>query len=242
MATMSKAKPEPRVLPKRFYTDVAVQQNGAAFQVLLDGKPVRTFAKKMLQVNAQQLADAIAAEWRAQAEYINTDTMPLTRLANLTLDRMEADREALLAEMVGYAETDLVCYRAEGELGVRQAQHFNPLLDWAANEFGIEMVLTEGVMPIAQSAMAMEVVGAQFSGASDAELAALSMLLPILGSAVLTLAVWKGRIPIEQALVAARLDEAFQAEQWGEDPMAAEAWANKCRDARACAVFLACAA
>lgn len=240
MVSMSSAKPEPRALPKRFYAAVDVQHKDGHFLILLDGKPVRTFAKKLLQVDVQQLAEAIAEEWRAQAQVIDTDTMPLTRLVNIVLDRSAEDRDAWFADVTGYAETDLVCYRAGGEAGLRMRQDtvFDPVLVWANAEFGIALQVTQDVMPITQEAGSLEKLSAVYAQASDAEMAALAMLVPILGSAILTLAVWKQRIGIEEALAAARLEEDFQAEQWGADEDSLQAWAGKCRDARAAAFFL----
>ena len=63
------------------------------FRLLLDGKPVRTPAKKQLVLPTRALADAVAAEWEAQKVRIDPVTMPLTRLANSAIDGV-AGREA----------------------------------------------------------------------------------------------------------------------------------------------------
>ena len=278
MASMSKAKPENRALPKRFYTAVAVQQSADGFGIALDGKLLRTQGRNPLHVASQQLAGAIADEWEAQAEFINPDTMPLARLINLTIDRVPADRAALLMELARYGQTDLVCYRApqdaviarqsrsnpassvcetitlsapnswiasalEGprndeSLRQRQDTIFTPILDWLRAAYGIDLAVTEGVMPVAQSTASQQRMAALFAEASDGQLAALCMMVPLLGSAVLALAVWKGRIAVEEALIAARLDEDFQAEKWGADPLAVAAWEAKARDVRASGFFL----
>ena len=239
MVGMSKAKPDPKSFPKRFYAQVSVQQHVAAFSVLLDGKPIRTPAKKLLSVASQQLAENIAAEWHAQKEFINTDSMPLMRLASIALDRIAQDRAELLADTANYAETDLLCYRSDDAvLQQKQVQHFDPILDWLAAEFSAPLYITNSVMPVQQKAASLDAIAAAFSAANDGELTGLAMLVPILGSAVLTLAVWKRRITINEALTLARLDETHQAQQWGADHESAEAWANKCRDARAAAFFL----
>ena len=69
-------------------------------------------------------------------------------------------------------------------------------------------------------------------------LIALAMMVPLVGSALLTLAVWKCFLGVEDALVAARLDENAQAERWGEDLEVTRAWEVKANDIRACAFFL----
>ena len=51
---------------KRFWKDVAVVEDG----IRLDGRPVRTPARAELKLPTAALAEAVAGEWRAQAESI----------------------------------------------------------------------------------------------------------------------------------------------------------------------------
>ncbi|MFZ4540762.1 MAG: ATP12 family chaperone protein [Rickettsiales bacterium] len=250
MVGMSKAKAENRPLPKRFYAAASMVQHDGNFAITLDGKFVRTPQQQLLQTSTLELAQYIVAEWEAQQEFIDTDTMPLTRLLNIALDRVAMDRDALLIDITGYGETDLLCYRAPLEntalpiasshdiLRAKQVQHFDPILDWAHKKHGMEFVVTDGLMPVLQPEQTMQKIATLFAAATDHQLAALAMLVPLLGSALLVLAVWEGVITIEAALVAARLDEAMQGEQWGEDVEVAAKWSTKMRDARAAAVFL----
>lgn len=281
MVSMSKAKIENRPLPKRFYTSAAYEVIEDGYVITLDGKRVRTPQQKLLQCSSQQLAAAIAAEWQAQGEQIDTDSMPLTRLLNIALDRVEQDRDALLADITNYAQTDLLCYRAPlvpcsplegepnfhlgnlvggiyavttpptellkeqfdspsgGELRKRQAQHFNPILAWADEAYGLTFLCTDGLVPIAQPQASINKIAALFTAANSHELAALSLITPILGSALLALALWKGRLNADEALSAAHLDETVHATTWGEDPEVVAKWAAKCRDVNAAALFLA---
>ena len=250
MVSMSKAKMELRPLPKRFYAAVGVQQNEDGFCITLDGKNVLTPARKMLQVAAQPLVQQIAAEWDAQVEVIDTDSMPLTRLAHIALDRVAHDRAALLADIAGYGETDLLCYRAPvdvdreiadpaaANLRKKQGTIFDPILAWSAQQFGIVFDVTEGIMPVAQPDASLAALNALYAQSTDWELAALAMLVPIFGSALLALAVWKEFLGIDAALLASHLDEDCQGEHWGADAEVAAKWASKCRDARAAAFFL----
>ena len=251
MVSMSKEKIENRPLPKRFYAAANVAAIEEGFGITLDGKNVRTPQGQLLQCSSQPLALAIAAEWEAQAEHIDTDTMPLTRLLNIALDRVETDREALLADIAGYAQTDLLCYRApveENALGLPSAnqklrllqlQHFDPILAWSDETFGLRFICTDGLTPVAQPAESLREVETLFAAANHYALAALALIAPILGSALLTLALWKGRISAEEALAAAHLDEAVHAMQWGDDHEVVAKWTAKCRDVKAASVFLA---
>ena len=71
-----------KALPRRFYSEVTTGPTEGGFGILLDGKPVRTPAKLPLVVPTPALAEALAAEWRAQGDLVEPDTMPMTRLAN----------------------------------------------------------------------------------------------------------------------------------------------------------------
>ena len=97
---------------KRFYDSVAVVAADAGYGIALDGKPVRTPAKTALAVPTRALADAIAAEWRAQGGEIDLAALPLTRLASTALDLVAPRRAEVAADVARYAGTDLVCYRA----------------------------------------------------------------------------------------------------------------------------------
>jgi chaperone required for assembly of F1-ATPase len=249
MVSMSKAKMEAKRAPLKFYAAAGMRQEADGFCITLDDKPVRTPQGKMLQCSSQQLAQQIAAEWNAQHEHIDTDTMPLTRLLNITIDRVPIDRVALLDDMVGYGGTDLVCYRsptpaaeipdpAADALRALQAQHFDPVLAWLSGAHNINLQVTEGIMPIDQSPEALDRIRALLAPADDHTIAALAMMVPLLGSIVLTLAVWQGHIGVEEAIAAAHLDEEVQARYWGADPETEAKRQSRSRDLRAAAFFL----
>jgi len=239
---MSKAKMENRALPKRFYRAAAVQQSGDAWTITLDGRVLKTPAKQPLLLRSKTLADSIAAEWDAQVESIQSESMPLMRLASIAIDRVPQDRPALIDEIVRYAGTDLLCYPAptSEELGKRQRAAYEPVLAWARQTLGMDFVSTESIMPVAQPEETLQRMRALVSQANDAQLAALAMITPLLGSALLAVALWQGRIDVEQTLSAARVDENYHAEQWGADEEAVAAWAAKEKDIRAAAFFLTC--
>ncbi len=100
-------------LPKRFYKSVSVAAGESGFQILLDGRPVRTPQRSLLAAPDETLALAIAGEWSAQVEYIDPAHMPLTRIVNSALDGVAREMDATAAEIVKYAGSDLLCYRAD---------------------------------------------------------------------------------------------------------------------------------
>lgn len=203
----------------RFYKSVSIAADGGAFRLLLDGKPVRTPAKKQFLLPTRALADAVAAEWDAQAERIDPATMPLTRFANSAIDGVMGREAEVRADIVKYAGSDLVCYRAEGppELVRRQAAVWDPVLAWARDAMGASFRVVEGIMPAAQPGAATAGVARAVEGYRAFDLAALHVMTTLMGSALLALAHARGQLSADEAWSAAHLDEDWQISQWGED-------------------------
>lgn len=217
---------------KRFWDNAAVApQPGGGFGVLLDGRPVRLPGGTPLTVPAARLAEALAEEWSqaggAKGGEMSYADVPLTRLVGTAQERIAPDPEATVAAIVKYAETDLLCYRAEDpRLAAEQAASWEPLLDWAALHLDAPLRRTTGLMPVAQDPDALAALRRAVAALPVIELAALGVLVPALGSLVLGLAVLHGRLAAEEAHRLATLDETFQERFWGTD---AEAAARRAR-------------
>ena len=211
---------------KRFYKETSVEAapEGEGHRVLLDGRPMRTPAKAVLLLPNAQLAEAIAAEWAAvpEAAEINVAHLPLTRLAATGLDRVGSQREKVIEDTAKYAASDMLCYRAAqpATLVERQLRRWQPLLDWAAARHGAQLVVVEGLTFTEQPAEALRALRAAVAAHSDFGLSALYNLTHISGSVVLALAVADGWLSAEDAFAAAQLDDLYQVERWGADPIA----------------------
>jgi chaperone required for assembly of F1-ATPase len=217
---------------KRFYGQAAASPEDGGVAVLLDGRPVRTPGRNLLRVPTEELAEAIAAEWNAQGEKIDPRSMPLTGLANAAIDRVAPDPAGFARGLAEYGESDLLCYRADGPrtLVERQAEFWEPLLAWARTRFGVEFETTTGVMHRRQPAATVERLGRAVAARSPFQLAGVAPLVTIAGSLIIALALAEGAIGLEPAWEAAMLDEAWQAEQWGADPLAAASLENRRRE------------
>jgi chaperone required for assembly of F1-ATPase len=228
---------------KRLYDAVAIGQDNGAFTVLLGGRPLRTPEKNILRLPTAALAAGVANEWLAQGETLRPESMPLTRLAATAAERIGARRRAVVDAVVGYAGSDLLCYRAESpdELVVLQRRAWQPLLDWAAERWGARLAVGAGVVPIEQPPAAIEALHRAVDQATDLELAALSCVVQASGSIVVGLAVLDGRIDAETAAETALLDEQYQAERWGIDAEAERRRREIADDIRAAASFLSLA-
>lgn len=204
---------------KRFYTIAAVQAEPEGWSVRLDGRPVRTPAKAPLLLPTEALGAAIAAEWAAQGEKIIPDTMPLMTFAATAIDRVMPDPTAVAHEAAGYAGSDLLCYRAEQpvELSLRQAEAWDPILDWAARRYDVAFTVTRGLMPVVQPAGNAARFQALAAGFDPHTLTAVHVMTTGFGSFLLALAVIEGRLDAEAALATSRIDEEYQAELWGAD-------------------------
>ncbi|AGT10212.1 ATP12 family chaperone protein [Paracoccus aminophilus] len=204
---------------KRFWKAAGVRPEGDGWTVVLDDKPLRTPGKHPLIVPTERLARAIAAEWDAQEAVIRPETMPLTRAANSAIEKVAPQFDAV-ADMLGaYGGSDLLSYRADAPAGLiaRQAEHWDPLLDWAGKSLEAPLKYTQGIIHIAQDEAALRNLRDELGALDVFGLTAIHDLVTLPGSLVLGLAVLKGRLTAAEAHALARIDEEFQAEQWGRD-------------------------
>ncbi|HYN39244.1 MAG TPA: ATP12 family protein [Rhodospirillales bacterium] len=228
---------------RRFYRTVAIAPGDGGFRVLLGGRPVRTPAGAMLAMPTAALAAAVANEWLAQGETLRPETMPLTRLTATALDRIGAHRRAVIDGLVGYAGSDLVCYRADGppDLVALQSAVWQPLVDWAETVCGTAMTVSIGIVPATQPQPAVDGLRRLTEAASDRRLTALATVVQASGSLVIGLALVHGRIEADTAAEAALLDEHWQAARWGSDAEAEARRAEIASEIRTAALFLALA-
>lgn len=204
---------------KRFYKTVSVVEADGGFAIALDGRPVRTPAKSPLSVPTAGLAEAIAAEWSAQDDEVKPLSMLLTRLASTAIDKVPAERARFVEELVGYSESDLLCYRAEHppELVARQEASWQPLLDWVAERYAAPLKVIQGVMPQPQPTETVAALRAAVEAHDDWRFTALYSAATVAGSLVIALALLDWRLGADEAFELSQLDESFQIEQWGLD-------------------------
>lgn len=209
----------------RFWTEATVGPHAdGGWAVLLDGRTPKTPDKAALVLPTQSAAQLVADEWAAQGKFLDPSTMPATRLASTAIDRIGQAREPVADEIAAYAGSDVVCYLAEHPtpLVERQAREWGPWRDWAAREMGVALEPVAGIVHRPQSPDAIARVKAHALSLDDFRLTGLATAVPLLGSAVLALAVEQGALGGGTAFDLSRIDELFQEEQWGVDAEAAE--------------------
>lgn len=227
---------------KRFWKEATVGETEGGFQVLLDGRAVKTPAKSSLVVPSRVLADAMTAEWDAQEDAIDPNAMPVTRMANSAIDKVTVQHAAIADMLAAYGDSDLLCYRATEprELVMRQAKQWDPILDWAVDSLGVRLTPVSGVMYAAQNAHSVRKLTDLVHALSPFQLTAFHDLVSMSGSLILAFAVINGRLDADAAWELSRLDELWQEELWGKDEEA-QALAQKkyAEFARAAWFFLA---
>ena len=236
-------------LRKRFYERAHVgeplaggagQTRDNGFPLLLDGKPVRTPARRALITPVLPLAQVIAQEWNLQVDVIDPARMPLTRLANVVIDTIAQSSQLVSDEIAKYLGSDLLCYRADAPPGLvdRQSALWNPVLDWARDALGARFVQVEGVVFAVQPEGA--IAAARAAIPKDAwRLGAVASITTITGSALLALALNAGVFAADVIWAAAHVDEDWQMSQWGRDEQALERRVHRFAEFEAAAMLLA---
>lgn len=211
--------------PKRFWKQADAVACDGGYTVHLDGRPVRTPAKAALVVPKQAMAEAIAQEWDAQTDAIDPRTMPVTRGANAAIDKLRVQRAEVVSLLAEYGGSDLLCYRASDPeaLVQRQSEAWDSMLRWADDTLGVRLRVAQGVMHVAQDSASLDRMKTELETFDDFALAAVHDLISLSGSLILALAVTRDAVPPDDAWRRSRVDEHWQAEQWGEDEEAAAA-------------------
>ncbi|QGZ95047.1 ATP12 family protein [Terricaulis silvestris] len=204
-------------LPRRFYTNATVADDGAG--IMLDARRLKTARGDAFAAPARTLADAMAAEWAAQGEFIVPSSMPLTQLAFAAIDHTPARRDELVKYIAKFGETDLVCHRAASPppLVARQSTMWDPIVVWAAHDLGVVLPVVIGVVAAQVPSESRETLAAHAAALDDFQLTALAQATGLAGSVLIAFALLRQRIDAETAFALAALDDLWSQEQWGQD-------------------------
>lgn len=226
---------------KRFYKAVDIAAEAGGFAVQLDGRAMRTPGKELLCLPTKALAEVVAQEWANAGEVIIPDHMVFTRLSNTAIDRGGPLQGAIAAELTGFADTDLICYRASHpeRLAVMQAKHWDPLLAWMKSDYAITLTATTGLIGHNQPPGALKAIGQKLAELTAFEITAMHGLTTTTGSVSIAFAHGFGPLSADDAWAAATVDDTFQMSEWGEDAEAVDALSQKRKDFLAASRFWA---
>ncbi len=222
---------------KRFYKAVTVAVESSGYRVMLDGRGLRTVSGQAQIVPSAQLAEALAAEWSGQGEEIDPARFVLRDLADYAIDVVTPGKAAVVDELVPYAETDTLCYRAEPDeaLGIRQRAVWDPMLAAAEARWDVRFVRVAGIMHRPQPEETLARLREDLAARDGFTLAAVKNTASLAASLVLGLMAIEPGADIDALWDAANLEEDWQAELWGKDAEAQD------RRARRHAAFAAAA-
>lgn len=204
---------------RRFYVAATAGEDTNAYIVRLDQRTLKTPAGKPLHMPSRAIAEEVAAEWDAQGEIIAPSTMPLTRFAFAAIDLMPEKREEIARDLAKYIETDLVSHRADAPppLAARQAETWDPIVDWVERRFGFRLPVVIGILPAEIPPERRTAIEAEIAKLDDFAALALAQAITLAGSAAIGFAFLEGELDGEAAFHAAALDNLWSLENWGED-------------------------
>jgi len=219
--------------PKRFYTEVTLSPEEDGYGIKLDGRSVKTPGRQPLILPGEASAKLVQDEWQGLQEEINPLLMPVTRLANTAVDGVANETQAVMEDIIRYAGSDLLVYRADNPQGLvdMQKEHWDPVLDWATDELAALFETSVGIMHVTQSRESIAAFGARLRQHADPfKLACIHTFTSLSGSALLALALTECRLDAETAWKAAHVDEDWNNSQWGQDYEAAERRKTRWKD------------
>lgn len=224
---------------KRFWKEVAVERVDHGFRVTLDGRPIRTQGGAAQVVPTPALAEALAEEWRAQGEEVDPTGFPLRDLADYAIDHVASGREATIAKLLAYAETDTLCYRADPDepLYRRQCELWDPLLVLFEAHHGLRMERVSGIVHKPHPPATLARLWAMLETKDTFTLAALLTLTSLAHSLIVALAALEPEADTAALFAAANAEEDWQAELWGWEWSAEERRARRLADFEKSAAF-----
>lgn len=204
---------------KKFYKKASVKGKKAPFAIALDGRVMKTPLKATLEIPSRALARAIAKEWNTQEEFVDLSQMYLTKYANTAVDRVEIRKENIVDEIVAFASSDMVCYRADLPQGLveMQANAWDPVLKWASDKHGLNFICVAGIIYASQPEATLVAAHGVLTAHDAYTLTAIHNLTTLTGSALLAMAIVDEAISADEAWNAAHVDEDWNIAQWGTD-------------------------
>lgn len=203
---------------KRFYAFARAEPVEGGFAVMLDDRRLKTPKGSPFAAPTLALAGACADEWMAQGENIAPASMPITRLCFAASDLALLHGRALSEHILKYAETDLICHRADSPsaLITRQAEVWDPIHKWAVDVLGVRLPVVTGVLA-ADAAPDIALLRMRIDTMDDYALTGLAQAASLSTSILIGFALLEGRLSGADAFAAATLDEHWNMEHWGLD-------------------------
>ena len=203
---------------KKFWKNVCVKSKlKNSFEIFLDKRILKTPMQKNLIFSNHKMATETALEWNIDEKEINTDNMIFYGLMSTFIDKVKDDRVSYIENILGFVNTDLICYRADGpdELVDLQNSSWNPIISFIKKYIDVELKFFIGVMPSKQSLEIFIRLKTLINSFSDIEISALHRMTNLTGSIFISICILKGDVLKNEAFELSFLDELWQAKNWG---------------------------
>ncbi|KAF5386594.1 hypothetical protein D9615_001884 [Tricholomella constricta] len=207
---------------RRFWEDVGIEKRGSALAVTLDGRALKTPAGNVLTLPETKsvIASLIAAEWDHQETLLKPHALPATSIAARAIDGLgeHATRVEVQEALLKYIDTDTICFYQDypPQLERLQAEHWDPLLEWARKTFDIEIHKAGSLLFSTQPEATKEKLRKVLAEFDQWEMAAMERATYTTKSLIIALALVKKHLSVEQAALAATVEVCSQIERWGE--------------------------
>lgn len=230
---------------KRFWTDVSHEPHGGGWRVLLDGRPIRTQRGGQPQVVlTRELAELLAAEWAAQGDTIDPEAFAMRDIADYAIDVVAAEPDGTIEKILGFAETDTLCYRADPDepLWKHQQLVWEPVLAAFEAREGVALTRVSGIVHRAQPPATLAALRARLAALEPFTLAALETMTSLSTSLTVGLSALEPGADLAALWDAAELEEAWQVALWGSDAEAQDRRDKRAADFARAARFAAAVA
>ncbi|RGP39958.1 ATP synthase mitochondrial F1 complex assembly factor [Altererythrobacter insulae] len=215
---------------KRFYEKVDVTEVAdGGWQVTLDGRGLKTVKGTPQIVPTRALAQELAREWSDQGEDMEASHFVHRDQTDFAIDIVALDRGAAIDQMIKYAETDTLCYRADPDdaLFARQQSKWEPLLAKVEQSHGLKFTRVSGIMHREQPEATMANLRKQLQEKDAFTLAGMQTMAALSASMCVPLLALEDDAEPISLWRAASLEEEWQADLWGRDPQAEERRAKR---------------
>ena len=210
---------------KRFYKQVSIaesSQSPTSYEILLDKRKLKTPVGKLITIDNELLALALANEWNQQTKSIDLASMHISSLLNTLIDDpLKVTKEQLIEKMMYFLDWDTILYRSDSPEDFQQLQikSWDPMIAFINEQFKTNFQPTSdlNVKELIDS-RDRDVLKKYLMNFDQPSLAMVMFMIEQLKSILLTVCVLKQFHPVDTIATLARLETEYQISCWSNVP------------------------
>jgi|TARA_R100000049_G_C1942782_1_gene87222 chaperone required for assembly of F1-ATPase len=204
---------------KRFWKEATLRPVDGGWQVWLDERAVKSRGGAPQVAPTRSLGELLRAEWADAGEEIAPEDLPLRDLADRAIDTARAAPEPIIARLLGFADGDTLCYRAEPDEAIahRQTEVWEPIVARIEADLGIQLARTHGILHRPQPEASLSAIRDRLETQNAFALVGLDIAASLAASLCIALAGLDEDADAQALWGAANLEQDWQAERWGFD-------------------------